>query len=98
MKIYDIGDKVRLSAVFTNSAGTVVDPGSVTLQYRRWLADVNSFTTISQTGSIAHPSTGVFYADIAFAEDGEWRYRFNGFGDNAGASEGIIKMRQRSVG
>lgn len=99
MDSYDIGDRVRLRVSFTNSAGVAVDPSSVTLQYRRWLADPSSYSTLAfGVNSIVKESVGSYYHDLAPTEDGEWRYRWNAFGDNASAVEKQFKVRFRSVG
>ena len=99
MNQYDVGDMVRVRGSFTNSAGTAVDPSSVTLQHKQFLADPLSYTTlIYGVGSITRVSTGEYYHDLAVNSDGEWRYRWNGFGANAAAVEGQFKVRFRSVG
>lgn len=99
MNKYDIGDMIRLRGSFVNSAGVAVDPSSVTLQYRRWFDDTASYTSLVYgVGSIVRASTGEYYHDASFTVSGEWRYRWNGFGDNASAAEGQFMIRVRSVG
>jgi len=99
MNLYDVGDVVRMRASFTNSAGTYVDPSSITLQYRQFLADPLSYTTVVYgVGSITRVSTGSYFSDVAVNSDGEWRYRWNGLGENAAAVEEQFKVRFRSVG
>lgn len=99
MNTYDVGDLVRLRGSFTNSAGTAVDPSSVTLQYRRFLDDPASYTTLVYgVGSITRVQTGEYLHDLAVNTDGEWRYRWNGLGANAAAVEESFKVRWRSVG
>ena len=99
MNFYDVGDVVRARASFTNSAGLSVDPSTVTLQHRQFLADPLSLTTVVYgVGSITRTSTGEYHLDIAVNTDGEWRYRWNGLGENAAAVEEAFKVRWRSVG
>ena len=99
MNQYDVGDVVRMRGSFTNSAGTAVDPSSVTLQHRQFLADPLSYTTVVYgVGSITRVSTGEYYLDVPTNTDGEWRYRWNGLGANAAAVEESFKVRFRSVG
>lgn len=96
---YDVGDVVRLSAAFTNSAGTAVDPSSVTVQYRQWLVDPASFTTLVYgVNSVVKASVGNYYHDLAVNSDGEWRYRWNGLGVNAAGAEERFMVRVRGVG
>ena len=101
MNTYDIGDVVRLRASFTNSAGTAVDPTSVTVQYRRWLADPASYTTLVYgVNSVVKAGTGEYYHDLLTGslDAGEYRYRWNGLGDNAAAVEGRFMLSVRWVG
>ena len=100
MNTYDIGDLIRMRATFTNSAGAVVDPSSVSLQYRALAFDPASVTTlIFGVNSIVKASTGDYYHDYsATSSAGEWRFRWNGTGANAAAAEDSIKLRERYVG
>jgi len=99
MNLYDVGDLVRIRASFTNSAAQPVDPSSVTLQHRQFLADPLSYTTVVYgVGSITRVSTGEYFHDLSVNTDGEWRYRWNGLGENAAALEETFKVRWRSVG
>jgi hypothetical protein len=98
MELYDIGDIIRMNATFTGSGSTLVNPGSVNVQYRRFLDPPGSVTTL--TTSITNRSTCTYYRDLdtSSLSSGEYRYRVNGFGVNAGASEKSFKIRVRSVG
>ena len=99
MNQYDVGDVVRLRGSFTNSAGSSVDPSSVTAQFRQINADPLSYTTVVYgVGSITRVSTGEYFMDVAVNTDGEWRYRWNGLGANSAAIEQSFKVRWRSVG
>lgn len=99
MNTYDVGDTVRLQAVFTNSAGTQVDPSSVTLQYKQYRVDASSYTTLVYgVNSITLAAAGSYYHDLNISSGGEWRYRWNGLGANAAAVEGTFQVRWRNVG
>ena len=99
MNTYDIGDRIRLRGSFVNSAGTVVDPSSVTLQLRQLDTDLGSYTTLVYgVNSIVRASAGEYYHDAAPSSEGEWRFRWNGLGDNAAAGESAFLMRTRWVG
>lgn len=99
MNVYDVGDVIRLRGSFTNSAEAAVDPTSVTLQYRRLEANVASYTTLVYgVDSVVKAGTGEYYHDAAFTQEGEWRFRWNGFGANAAAGEQALLMRTRWVG
>lgn len=99
MNAYDVGDVIRLRGSFTNSAGTAVDPSSVTVQLRRVLDDPASYSTLVYgVNSVVKASVGEYYHDFTVSTDGEWRYRWNGLGDNAAAVEVAFKVRWRAVG
>ena len=99
MNYFDVGDVVRLRLILTDSAGTLVDPTSLTLQYRQWKADPASITTlIYGVNSIVKTATGNYFHDLAVSSSGQFRYRWNATGDNASAQEGIFTVRTRHVG
>lgn len=99
MNIYDVGDVVRMRGTFTNSAGTAVDPSSVTLQYRQFAWDPSSYSTLVYgVNSIVRTATGDYYHDLGVNSGGELRFRWNGTGANAAAAEGAFKVLTRFVG
>ena len=77
---YVRGQLVRVAAVFTNSAGTAVDPTTVTVRVR---APSGTVTTPAATKD----SVGNYHVDIDANTEGTWHYRFEGTGSNQGASE-----------
>lgn len=109
---YDIGDFARLAVSFTNSAGAKVDPSSVTLQYRHTRSSQQSYATLGfGTSSLTKAGTGDYYFDLAINSatlaamvnsgesfGGEWRQRWNGYGDNAAAVEKAFHVNHRIVG
>ena len=96
MNRYDVGDVVRMRASFTNSAGTAVDPSSVSFQYRPPI-DVTTSLAYDTDAALVKSSTGVYYADINVSSSGVWKYRWNGAGSNAAAAEGVFEVRFRDV-
>lgn len=99
MNVYDVGDMVRLRVSFANSAGTAVDPSTVTLQIRRESDAQGSYSNlIYGVNSITKAGTGEYYHDFSVTSDGMHRYRWNGLGANPAASETPFMIRQRWVG
>jgi hypothetical protein len=87
---YDRGDKIKVTATFTNLSGAYIDPGAVYLQYVTPAGVANSLvypTTVSRT------SSGIYYADISIAEAGDYWYRVHASGVGQSAAEGgfIVK-------
>ncbi len=65
-KSYDIGDKRRLQATFTDVNGTLGDPTALELKIK---APDGTFTTKS-LNDIERESVGVFYFDHIFLQSG----------------------------
>lgn len=76
---YDIGDVVRVSVIFTNSAGTSVDPDTVTVS---WTDGAGTVTTPTATKD----STGHYHSDLAISTAGNHKFKFTGTGTNIGAT------------
>lgn len=99
MNQYDVGDMVRLTATFVNSAGTAVDPSSIYAWHQIIKPTLFDVTTIGYgVGSMVKLSTGVYYTDVPVNSGGEWRYRFRGYGANAAAVEGKFMVLMPIVG
>jgi hypothetical protein len=84
---YDLGDLVRVSAAWTNAAGTAIDPTAVFAKYK----DPSGSTTTLTYGTdlaLVKDSTGNYHVDIDANEAGTWRYRFYSTGTGQGAEEG----------
>lgn len=102
MNYFDLGDVIRLRAVFTNSQGSAVDPSTVTFQHRFRAFDPLSYSTLVYgVNSIVKTGAGNYYHDFFTSQQsysGELRYRWNGLGDNAAAVEGALMVSIRHVG
>lgn len=90
---YDVGDLVRLSAVFRNSAGAATDPTAPTLTYKKPSGTL--VTVVSPT--LIKDSTGNYHYDVTLDESGSWWYRFSGTGAVTQAGEKEIVVRAQRV-
>lgn len=88
---YDVGDSIRLSCAFTNSAGTAVDPGAVSLKVKVPAGTVATYTYVG--ADITRDSAGNYHLDIDLATAGEWSYRWAGTSTNKAATEGEFTVR-----
>ena len=88
---FDIGDRVRITATFTDLAGAVADPTTVALTVK---APDGTLTSPSNSKD----STGVYHADVNPDASGTWWYRWTGTGALVAAEEGTFSVRQRQVG
>ena len=85
---YMVGQAVRLSAVFRNSAGTATDPDTITVKYRNPAGTITSATPTKD-------STGNYHYDVTIPSDGhgEWLFRFEGTGAVTAADEAAFWVR-----
>ena len=82
--IYDLGDSVRLEAVF-RVTGTLTDPALVELEVQDPLGNTNNFTLAA--GEVTKRMLGTFYRDVFLNESGQWWYRYFGSGTVLAAGE-----------
>jgi hypothetical protein len=96
MASYDLGDVVRLTGTFTNSAGAAADPTTVTFSY----TDPNGTTTTLvylTDAALVKDSTGVYHVDIAASIEGIWRWRWLSTGTGAASTEGQFAVVRTTV-
>jgi hypothetical protein len=90
--IYDVGDLVRITATFQLDNGTLVDPTSVTFQYKK-----DTETKVTKVygidSGVTRDSLGVYYNDIDCVESGLWLYRVYSTGNGQAAAEGKFTVR-----
>jgi hypothetical protein len=86
---YQVGDLVRVAAVWTNSAGAPTDPTAVFAQTK---APDGTVTELEYNADVAlvKDSTGNYHVDIDANAAGIWRYRFYSTGTGQGANEGYF--------
>ncbi len=89
---YDIGDLVRGSAVYTNAAGSAIDPGTVTFAFRNGSGAATTYTYPTDA-ALVKDSTGHYHADFSVSASGFWFYRFAATGTGQSAGENMIYVR-----
>ncbi len=97
MSIYDSGDFVRLSAIFTNTANVTGDPTTVWLRWRQ----PNGVTGSALYGSgtaIVRLATGIYYLETSLGMIGTLWYRWVSTGVTAGAEESHLTIRTPRAG
>lgn len=90
---YDLGDLVRVTAAFTNTAGTAIDPAAVFFQAK----DPNGTLTEYTYGTdveLVRDSLGNYHADVAAAAAGTWHYRFYSTGSGQAAETGSFTVER----
>ncbi len=83
---YDVGDLVRSSTSFTNSAGAATDPTAITV---KWRIEGGSITTwVSGTDvELVNDSTGEYHADVPADSAGVYYVYWAGTGTVTAADE-----------
>ncbi len=83
---------MRVTAAFTNAAGTAVDPTAVTLDFHRTQDTVTTWTVTA--GQIVKDSVGNYHADIDTTNlPGYWSYEFNGTGAAQATNAGTFLVQ-----
>jgi hypothetical protein len=91
MNSYALGNLVRVSVIFTNSAGTAIDPGAVKCQVRLPAGTITTYTYGVDAG-VVKDSTGNYHLDIDANTAGEWLYRWYSTSTGQAASEAVFTV------
>ncbi len=86
MTTYDIGDVARLTAVFRDEGGVLVDPTTVTYEARKPGGSLIAYT-YGVGGQLVRVSAGTYRVDQPVDEAGLWNYRFKSTGLGQAAQE-----------
>lgn len=78
--VKDLGDTIRISGAFTNSAGTATDPTVVYLTIRKPSGALPQETYSGSPSAIEKDSTGNYHRDIQCDEVGDWFAQWEGTG------------------
>ena len=87
MAQYDLGDVVRETGRFTDTAGVATDPAVVTFSYTN-PSGVTTSLVYSTDAALVKTGTGVYYVDIPASIKGVWRWRWLSTGTGAASTEG----------
>lgn len=97
---YDVGDAVRVSAVWTDADSTAVDPDVVRFKFRTPNGTLTTYVYLTDT-ELVRDSTGNYHVDLSVTNSpGNWLYRFEGEtsgGAAQGAAESYFTAKASSV-
>jgi len=94
MAVFDKGDKVRLSALFEDAAGTDVDPTAVAFKVETPAGVQSSKTLAANPTEVIKDSTGNYHYDLSLNAEGDWFARVEGTGAvEAATPDTIIAVR-----
>jgi len=92
---YHIGDTVRLSCTFTNSAGTATDPTTIALTIQD--PSANDTTLTYALAQVTREKAGNFYYDLLIDEALTWTWRWVGTGAVAQSTQGTFYVEALNV-
>lgn len=84
--IYQLGDAVRCTGTFSDSAGSPQDPAAVLFEFRDPSENIGSYQ-YGQDVELVRSATGIYYTDVDCDEAGWWHYRFYSTGAGQAADE-----------
>ena len=85
---FDVGDLIRITGTWTDSAGDATDPNTVLASHKD---PSNVEISLTSTTGITKDSTGVYYFDMDLDEEGTWKYRFYGQASGDDSAQGAAK-------
>ena len=94
---YDIGDLVQVTSVFTNSAGTAIDPTTVSIQVKGGTDATVTTYVYGTDAALVKDSTGHYHCNISVTSSGQWHYRWVSTGTGQAAEEGYFNVRVKQT-
>ena len=92
---YDVGDLIRISGSFDNSAGVAIDPATVTLEIKAPTGTVSTCTYVGE--DITKDAVGRYHGDVDITVSGAWHYRWSSTGTGQAAGEDHFIIRRQEV-
>jgi hypothetical protein len=89
--VYQRGDLVRISGVFKDIAGTLIDPSTVALN----VSKRSGPTTYTYPATVIKDSAGNYHVDVSATERGTWLYEWVTTGTGQAAEHGEFVVEGR---
>ncbi len=93
MDIYDLGDLVRVSGAFTDSAGAAQDPNAVLFSFTDPSGNTSTYT-YGVDVELVKDDTGDYHVDVDCDECGVFWWRWYSTGSGQAADEGRFYVQQ----
>jgi len=90
---YDLGDLIRVTGTFTDSASAAQDPTAVKLSFKDPSGNVTTYVYVTDA-QLVKSATGIYYVDIDLDEVGTWWYRFWSTGTGQASGETRLEVRK----
>lgn len=96
ISVFQVGDKARLSAAFTDAAGTAADPGGVQFKLKSPSGAVTTYV-YGTDAEVVKDSTGNYHVDWLIAAAGRHYYGFYGITSGQAVAEGEFRAQPSRV-
>jgi len=98
VKVYRVGQSVRLSAVFRDpySSDALIDPTNVYFVLKA-PSGRTIFYTYAVDVELVRETTGTYHVDVSATEPGRWQYRFYSTGTGQAAEEEEFLVQPHNV-
>lgn len=88
---YEVGDVAHLSALFSDSSGTPLDPDTCSLRLKNRSGDLTY--AFGADVEMVRDGAGGYHVDVPITVSGMWLYRWESTGNGAAAAEGRLYVR-----
>lgn len=99
--VYDVGDLVKISAIFTDEDDKATDPTVTTFQVTDPLGNTTTHVYGEEDGEMVGPNegldTGNFYVNVSIDKARTWYWRWSGTGAVQAAEEGSFVVRVSNI-
>lgn len=89
MKLYDVGDLVRVSVDFKNLAGALADPSAITFKVRKPDQTVVIYV-YGTDGELVKDAAGQYHVDVLLDQSGVYSPRFIGTGAVSASTSPVV--------
>lgn len=96
ISVFQVGDKVRLAAEFTDIDEADSDPGGVLCKVREPDGSVTTYT-YGTDAALIKDSTGNYHLDFLTTQSGRHRYGFYGITSGQAVSESEFRVQPSKV-
>lgn len=90
---YDKGDVLRVQGVYTNAAGTAIDPSVPMFSVKTPAGTVTTYTYPTDA-QLVRLSAGTYYLDVRFTLSGYWTVRMHSSGTGEASEEREYVVKQ----
>lgn len=79
--VRDVGDRERFTVTFTDLNGNAADPTTITFKVREPDGSTTTVATSDSPSQITNSSTGVYYYDFTYSQEGRHFFEWVGEGN-----------------